>query len=268
MDFGGKFGKDGFKGDFKGGKQGDMKGDGKGKGGKKGMKGVKGERRRDDLPYPEPVISTAPGNAARTIHVTGIDPDCDEVKVTDFFNDLGRVTQCKLAGDTSHPTRFGFVEMETPEQAAHAVTRSQRVYLCGRPLKIVPSKTAIVSPTNPTSTTEERTGPALRTVYVAGIPSHMSENQIIAHFKDKVGTVTNFKLCGDASQPSRFAFIELGTDDLATKCIKLDGSSVEGNTVRITPSRTAILSSGCGTLGSSAEPASIEVKITGLPREV
>ncbi|KAJ9469996.1 Polyadenylate-binding protein-interacting protein 8 [Diplonema papillatum] len=137
----------------------------------------------------EHVPQAESGPTSRTVYVTGIDCSCDPVGLKSFFEGYGTVMQCKLVGDVTRPTRFGFVEFATPEEAASIVAQSQKIYLGARPLRIVHSKTPIVSSTTgPTrSLNPERSEKAMRTVHITGIQNHLNEDQVIHFFQDACG---------------------------------------------------------------------------------
>lgn len=54
------------------------------------------------------------------------------------------------------------------------------------------------------------------------------------------GVITNYKICGDPEQPTRFAFVEFATVEAAATALTLTGSVLGRSALRIFPSKTAI----------------------------
>lgn len=83
--------------------------------------------------------------------------------------------------------------------------------------------------------------PLTRTIYVAGVDSALSEQHVIDFFA-YCGSMTNYKVCGDSSHPTRFAFIEFANSESARRAIVLSGTSLGNSALRISLSKTAIQS--------------------------
>ena len=160
-------------------------------------------------PRPLPV-STAPvgSKEARTCYVTGIDQSLNEAALKEFFLKHGSVNACRLAGDTNHPTRFGFVEFTTAEEAGKVVAQSQKLFLMERPIKVIFSKAAIQQPVagapgagavvpggsggpggavGAAGAAAGMTEQHRCTVYVTGVQNFLSDEQVKRHFEELVG---------------------------------------------------------------------------------
>lgn len=78
-----------------------------------------------------------------------------------------------------------------------------------------------------------------RTIYVTGIDSKLNEKLIIEFFS-YCGQITNYKLCGDINQQTRFAFIEFSTVEGALYAMSLDSKTLGNFKIRVSPSKTPI----------------------------
>ncbi|KAJ1976463.1 hypothetical protein H4R33_006433 [Dimargaris cristalligena] len=89
---------------------------------------------------------------SRTVYVGNIASTAPEADLRQFFEVCGPVAYVRMAGDSSQPTRFAFIEFEAyaGAQAALALTGAQ---FANRPLKVNHSKNAIIKPPKPTAAT-------------------------------------------------------------------------------------------------------------------
>ncbi|XP_010919930.1 polyadenylate-binding protein-interacting protein 9 [Elaeis guineensis] len=79
-----------------------------------------------------------------------------------------------------------------------------------------------------------------RTVYVADIDLHVTEEQLAALF-GSCGKVLDCRICGDPHSFLRFAFIEFANEYGARAALNLGGTMLGYYPVRVLPSKTAIL---------------------------
>lgn len=79
-----------------------------------------------------------------------------------------------------------------------------------------------------------------RTVYVADVHYLVSEQEL-ARFFDRCGPLVDFRICGDTNTVLRFAFVEFHSVKSAKAALKLSGSMLGESTIRVSPSKTAII---------------------------
>lgn len=93
-------------------------------------------------------MTTDPSKHGRTIHIGNLCSHITEEQLIAFFSQCGTITNLKLAGDPSYPSRFGFIEFADPSQAM-AACQLTGTDLGGKILKISLSKSPISQPYNP-----------------------------------------------------------------------------------------------------------------------
>jgi RNA recognition motif-containing protein len=79
-----------------------------------------------------------------------------------------------------------------------------------------------------------------RTVYVADVHYQVSEQEL-AKFFGRCGPLVDFRICGDTNTVLRFAFVEFFSVKAAKAALKLTGSMLGESTIRVSPSKTAII---------------------------
>ncbi|XP_042030533.1 polyadenylate-binding protein-interacting protein 9-like [Salvia splendens] len=79
-----------------------------------------------------------------------------------------------------------------------------------------------------------------RTVYVSDIDHNISEEQLAALFSS-FGQVADCRVCGDPHSNLRFAFVEFSDQYSARAALVLNGTVLGFSTVKVLPSKTAIL---------------------------
>jgi hypothetical protein len=84
----------------------------------------------------------------RTVYVSDIDQQVTEEQLAALFITCGQVVDCRVCGDPNSVLRFAFVEF-TDEEGARAALSLGGTMLGYYPVRVLPSKTAIV-PVNPT----------------------------------------------------------------------------------------------------------------------
>ncbi|XP_057812297.1 polyadenylate-binding protein-interacting protein 9-like [Salvia miltiorrhiza] len=79
-----------------------------------------------------------------------------------------------------------------------------------------------------------------RTVYVSEVDHNISEEQLAALFSN-FGQVADCRVCGDPHSNLRFAFVEFSDEYSARAALVLNGTVLGFSTVKVLPSKTAIL---------------------------
>eukprot|EP00210_Caulerpa_lentillifera_P000560 g541.t1 len=81
---------------------------------------------------------------------------------------------------------------------------------------------------------------AKRTVYISDIDQQVTEEELANLFVD-LGSVVDCRVCGDPNSAKRFAFIEFSDEEGATKALEKSGTTLGESTIKILPSKTAIV---------------------------
>ncbi|KAL5997588.1 Polyadenylate-binding protein-interacting protein [Asimina triloba] len=84
----------------------------------------------------------------KTVYVSDIDQHVTEERLAALFDNCGQVVDCRICGDPHSVLRFAFVEF-SDEQSARAALNLSGTMLGFYPVRVLPSKTAIL-PVNPT----------------------------------------------------------------------------------------------------------------------
>jgi len=79
-----------------------------------------------------------------------------------------------------------------------------------------------------------------RTVYISDIDQNVTEEELANLFADS-GSVVDCRVCGDPNSAKRFAFIEFSDEAGAIKGLEKSGAVLAGSTIRVLPSKTAIV---------------------------
>ncbi|KAK1326895.1 hypothetical protein QJS10_CPA01g01830 [Acorus calamus] len=160
----------------------------------------------------------------RTIYVSDIDQTVTEQQLAMLFIRCGQVVDCRICGDPHSPLRFAFVEF-ADQQGARAALNLSGTMLGFHPLKVLPSKTAIL-PVNPT-------------------------------FLPKV---SRLRLLGDHVHSTRIAFVEFlslengvspsvfgipsethyNKADSALRALNISGKLLGNEQIRVSPSKTPV----------------------------
>jgi RNA recognition motif-containing protein len=163
-----------------------------------------------------------------TVYITGIDRQLNEDSLIQVFNFCGTITNLRLCGDTSKPTRFAFIEFLTRESAAMALSFTG-IMLGNSPLKVLPSKSAIQGPrpVSPAAVIMPALDPtyyerASRTLYVGSVDTRISPEELVKFFS-QCGEVTKLCVAGDTIHAARFAFVEYSTAYEAHQALGLNG---------------------------------------------
>lgn len=181
----------------------------------------------------------------RTVYISRVDKAITEAQLLEFFSVCGTVTHCRVCGDVNaYSTRFAFVEFDTLE-AANAAIQLNGIQLGSEPLKITASNSAIASSVqakiNSSSIPEERKDSIKRTIYVGSVDVTLTEAELKHHFEVYVGPVVRAVLAGDKVHETRFAFLELETEELARKALTLSGTYLKRFPIQVSMSTSPIL---------------------------
>ncbi|KAK8986511.1 hypothetical protein V6N11_010067 [Hibiscus sabdariffa] len=79
-----------------------------------------------------------------------------------------------------------------------------------------------------------------RTVYVSDIDQAITEEQLAGLFSN-CGQVVDCRVCGDPNSVLRFAFVEFADEEGARAALNIDGAMLGFYSIRVLPSKTAIL---------------------------
>lgn len=190
----------------------------------------------------------------RTIYITSIDTQISQQQLVDVFSYCGHITNHKICGDDSHPTRFAFVEFSTKEAVLEAI-RMNGTSLGRYSIKVSRSRAPIqpgiasASSKNINYNTPHYQDQIARTVYVGSVDVSVTEDDLQEFFQQACGSVVKVALAGDSDHSARFAFVEFATPDSRNKALTLSGTKLADKAIRVNASRTPILSGGKSYLG-------------------
>lgn len=239
----------------------------------------------------------------RTIYVGNVAVEINELTLYALFAHCGTVTQVRLAGDPSFNNRFAFVEFADSSMAQTACLLNG-LFIAERPLKISMSKTSstsssssspspLLAQSNPLLTSSMFSQPALltrplahqsifgsslpapppkrqdpervaKTIHIGGVDPQVSGTHLVQYFS-VCGPVIGVRISGDSSP--RFAWVEFVTREAALSALSLDGQELGNQTLRISPSKTAIQTNALATLIPRTKQQEIAstVQVDGVP---
>lgn len=176
----------------------------------------------------------------RTVYICDIDQQVTEEQLATLFQACGRVVDCRVCGDPNSAMRFAFIEFMEEAAVQLALTR-HGVILGTYPLRVLPSKTAIVPVNNQyLPRTEEERELCGRTVYAANIDKKVDRTDVQAFFETLCGPVSKIRLLGDYHHPTRIAFVEFTSAESARAALNCSGALLGSTPVRISPSKTPV----------------------------
>ncbi|KAE9620810.1 putative RNA recognition motif domain-containing protein [Lupinus albus] len=187
----------------------------------------------------------------RTVYVSEVDQDVTEERLAALFSTCGQVIDCRICGDPHSVLRFAFVEF-TDEYGARAALSLDGTVLGSFPVKVLPSKTAIL-PVNPTflpRSGDEREM-CTRTVYCTNIDKKVSHAEVKQFFESSCGEVTRLRLLGDHQHLSRIAFVEFAMAESAILALGCSGMFLGIQPVRVSPSKTPVRPTATGPTGKN-----------------
>lgn len=230
----------GGKGRYMNGGKGQQGKGGKGQPGKGQVKGQGKDRKQP--PKKRRSQKGLEDNVRRTVYISYIDQSVTEEQLAKFFQECGTVVDCRICGDPNSSMKFAFIEFTEEEAAKRAQGKTGSV-LGDSPLRVLPSKTAIV-PVNkelmPHSNDElERCG---RTVYAANIDKKVDKSDVKHFFEQLCGKVSKIRLLGDFAHSTRIAFIEFDEPEGAMAALNCSGALLGSLPLRVSPSKTPVRS--------------------------
>ncbi|CAK9160281.1 unnamed protein product [Ilex paraguariensis] len=176
----------------------------------------------------------------RTVYVSDIDPNITEEELATLFSSYGHVSDCRVCGDPHSRLRFAFVEF-ADEQSARAALNLGVTMLGFSPVKVLPSKTAIL-PVNPTflPRSEDEWEMCARTVYCTNIDKKVSQADVKNFFETRCGEVSRLRLLGDQVHSTRIAFVEFVMAESAIVALDCCGELLGSQRIRVSPSKTPV----------------------------
>mmetsp|Transcript_3424 Transcript_3424/g.11211 ORF Transcript_3424/g.11211 Transcript_3424/m.11211 type:complete len:119 (-) Transcript_3424:62-418(-) len=109
------------------------------------------------------------------------------------------------------------------------------------PLRVLPSKTAIVPVNNQyLPKTDDELERCSRTVYVANIDRRVERSDVRAFFESLCGAVNRSRLLGDNRHSTRIAFVEFVEADSALAALNCSGALLGSQPIRVSPSKTPV----------------------------
>ncbi|CAK9883223.1 unnamed protein product [Sphagnum jensenii] len=176
----------------------------------------------------------------RTVYVSDIDQQVTEEQLAALFITCGQVVDCRVCGDPNSVLRFAFVEF-TDEEGARAALSLGGTMLGYYPVRVLPSKTAIV-PVNPTflPRTEDDRETCARTVYCTNIDKKVSQADVKLFFESLCGEVARLRLLGDYHHSTRIAFVEFVMAESAMAALNCSGAILGSLPIRVSPSKTPV----------------------------
>ncbi|KAK9811683.1 hypothetical protein WJX72_008309 [[Myrmecia] bisecta] len=181
-------------------------------------------------------------NVRRTVYICEIDQQVTEEQLASVFQEgcSGQVVDCRVCGDPNSAMRFAFIEFNTVDAAKQALQKNGTV-LGSYPLRVLPSKTAIVPVNNeylPRSANEREL--CSRTVYVAHIDKQVDQSDVKSFFETLCGPVNKIRLLGDYHHATRIAFVEFVKAESAQAALNCSGALLGSLPVRVSPSKTPV----------------------------
>ncbi|KAH7295929.1 hypothetical protein KP509_27G070900 [Ceratopteris richardii] len=160
----------------------------------------------------------------RTVYVSDIDHQITEEQLAELFHHCGQVVDCRVCGDPNSVLRFAFVEF-TDEEGARRALRLGGTMLGFYPVRVLPSKTAIV-PVNPTflPQSEDEREMCARTIYCTNIDKKVSQTDVKMFFERICGKVARLRLLGDHRHTTRIAFVEFVMAESAIAALNCSGA--------------------------------------------
>ncbi|XP_040930185.1 polyadenylate-binding protein-interacting protein 9 isoform X4 [Gossypium hirsutum] len=175
----------------------------------------------------------------QTVYVSDIDQNVTEEQLAGLFSNCGQVVDCRVCGDPHSVLRFAFVEFA--DEGARAALNLNGIMLGFYPVRVLPSKTAIL-PVNPTflPRSEDEREMCTRTVYCTNIDKKVSQAEVKNFFESACGEVTRLRLLGDNVHSTRIAFVEFAMAESAIVALNCSGMVLGTQPIRVSPSKTPV----------------------------
>ncbi|KAJ7543769.1 hypothetical protein O6H91_09G051700 [Diphasiastrum complanatum] len=177
----------------------------------------------------------------RTVYVSDIDQQVTEEQLAALFITCGQVVDCRVCGDPNSVLRFAFVEFTDEAEGAQAALNLAGTMLGYYPVRVLPSKTAIV-PVNPTflPRSENERHLCARTIYCTNIDKKVAQADVKLFFESLCGEVSRLRLLGDHHHFTRIAFVEFVQAESATAALNCSGAILGSLPIRVSPSKTPV----------------------------
>ncbi|XP_024310396.1 polyadenylate-binding protein-interacting protein 8-like [Brachypodium distachyon] len=128
-----------------------------------------------------------------------------EKDLVDLFRHCGAVVHCRLCRKPRSGFHFAFIEFQHHDDASAAL-HLKGLTIRNRPLKLEPSRTAIMEPVNQSYLSQEMSS---RTVYCTKIEKRVTCAELVDFFKANFGSVSRVRLLGDDNHHvTGVAFVE------------------------------------------------------------
>lgn len=213
---------------------------------------VRGARGQKQTPKKKKFQKGLEDNVKRTVYISYIDQQVTEEQLAGFFSDCGKVIDCRICGDPNSAMRFAFIEFTESEAVQQALSKTGTV-LGSSPLRVLPSKTAIV-PVNKElmPRTQDELERCSRTVYAANIDKKVDRSDVKHFFEQLCGKVAKIRLLGDFAHSTRIAFIEFTQAEGAMAALNCSGALLGSLPIRVSPSKTPVRAEAKETESSSS----------------
>ncbi|CAN5952602.1 unnamed protein product [Sphagnum jensenii] len=172
------------------------------------------------------------GGGTKTIFVKNIAWSVDEDIISEFFKDVGEITDVRLAKDENGRSKgYGHIEFVSEEEAQQAVLKNGET-LEGRDLFIDLAKERGAAGPNAGT---PRTGSG-KTAFIKGFDRNDDEDNIrssLTEFFSECGDINTVRIPTDreSGQIKGFAYIEFTTKESLSKALALNGSDYAGQSL-------------------------------------
>ena len=204
------------------------------------------------------------GNTGKIIQLTNVSPTVSIDQMKSLFSIIGEVDDVKLYPENSSEevaTRVGYVKFKESESVGVSMHLTNSV-LVDKALIIVPvlepeipDETKALGlnnenntlqdslpqyPVLPANTELSKVEEIRRTIYASNIDVSVNPENLMQFFS-QAGEIKYMRMAGDEKAIFRGAFVEYSDQNSVLKALNLNGQSLAGSVIKITPSRTSIL---------------------------
>ncbi|KAL1920554.1 uncharacterized protein VTP21DRAFT_931 [Calcarisporiella thermophila] len=194
--------------------------------------------------------------ADKVVKVANISSLVTEPILRGLFGFLGEIRDLKLYNSQHDGLKECTIEFQTPAAATTALHLSglelgDRLIVVTATTSIAPSGTtasqsasggnqAPINPVLPLAHYDPAKAEEIaRTVYIGNLSSSLPEEEIIRFFSN-CGPVAYLKMSGDATQPTRFAFMEFATLEGARAAMEMTGTILADRPIKVNHSKNPI----------------------------
>jgi len=181
------------------------------------------------------------------LYIGNLDWDIDEDFLADEFSVYGEVSNVFLPRDrdTGRKRGFAFVTMVGREGAERAVEGLDGEQLYGRNVRVNEAQKREPRTTRPRPVADEidpstfnQSGGAEVKLYIGNLNYETPVETVRKAFED-IGSVSDvyFPLDRDTGSPRGFCFVTMPADDALSAATALNGSAIDGRTIRVSESR-------------------------------